>query len=83
MIPGRCQERVSDSTGWHRYQCTRKAVRDGYCTQHHPDSVEARRVRSRERWEQQVADDARHREESAVRLLREKGYTVYPPCEAP
>ncbi len=28
------------------YQCQRKAVKDGYCKQHHPDSVEKRKQKS-------------------------------------
>jgi hypothetical protein len=74
-----CKERVTDTTGWHRYRCSRKAVRDGYCNQHHPDTVAARRAKLSARWEQQMADVEKRREENALRLLRGKGYTVTPP----
>jgi hypothetical protein len=36
-----CQEKVFD--GWHDFQCKRKIWNDGYCKQHHPDTVKARR----------------------------------------
>ena len=35
-----------------RYKdCTRSAVQDGYCRQHHPDSVKKRQDESMRRWE--------------------------------
>ena len=37
-----CKKMVPGS-GWGTFrQCSRKAVKDGYCKQHHPDSVKAR-----------------------------------------
>lgn len=44
-----CKERV-----WHERfhsQCSRKAWKDGYCKQHHPDTVKARRKKQREKWQ--------------------------------
>ena len=41
----RCKQRVSPKGQWgafHQYQCHRNSVRDGFCTQHHPDTVKAR-----------------------------------------
>jgi len=46
-----CKELVFDSGGWHKYQCSRKAVKDGYCKQHHPDAVAERRKKSEEAYE--------------------------------
>ena len=43
----KCKERV-----WHHFcnsQCSRNAVKDGYCKQHHPDSVAKRKKESEER----------------------------------
>ncbi len=37
-----CKVLVWSPTGWHRYQCSRKTVKDGFCKQHHPDSVKKR-----------------------------------------
>lgn len=50
-----CKAEVRDrSSRWPRkYQCQRKAVKDGYCKQHHPDSVAERRKESDERYERQ------------------------------
>lgn len=35
-----CREKVYDN--WETRQCSRYAVKDGFCKQHHPDTVEAR-----------------------------------------
>lgn len=48
MIVEYCKEMVWQ--GMHNYQCSRKAVRDGWCKQHHPDAYEARRIKSHETW---------------------------------
>lgn len=46
--PSRCQEIVHPAEIWYRsHQCTRKAVKDGYCKQHHPDEVAAREAARR------------------------------------
>jgi len=42
LDPVYCSARVRH--GWHDHQCRRKAVRGGWCMQHHPDSVRARRA---------------------------------------
>lgn len=51
---GGCQKRVYDERGFHSSRCSRKAVRDGWCKQHHPDAVKARQEKSekeyREKW---------------------------------
>lgn len=43
-----CQERVSDSTGWHSHPCRNKAKAErggaSYCNMHDPERVEARRA---------------------------------------
>ena len=50
------------------YECSRKAKRDGYCVQHHPDSVRARRkeaaARYNEKW--RAIEEARKQEEEKV-----------------
>jgi len=35
----------------HYHRCYRKAVKDGFCKQHHPDAVEARRKKSADKYE--------------------------------
>lgn len=43
-----CKEKVW--SGWDFYQCSRKIWKDGYCKQHHPDSVKERRRKADERY---------------------------------
>lgn len=37
--PAFCMEPVFSHRGSGGHQCNRKAIKDGYCTQHHPDAV--------------------------------------------
>ena len=48
MREGYCKESVWGD--YHSYQCQRKAKRDGYCTQHHPDSAKAREYKRAAKW---------------------------------
>lgn len=43
-----CKERVWRT--WNYSSCNRKATRDGYCGIHHPDHVEKRKEKQREKW---------------------------------
>lgn len=52
MEEGRCKETVWDAKSWHKYQCSRKAVKDGYCKQHHPDSVAERQRKAEAAYEE-------------------------------
>lgn len=56
MTEERCKRMVSDSGGWHRYPCSRKAVKGGFCTQHHPDTEKARAQASRDKWKVRQAE---------------------------
>jgi len=52
-IQDRCKERVYPNEKWgsfHPYRCQRKAWKDDYCKQHHPDSVAKREKEANERW---------------------------------
>ena len=42
--PARCKAKVWG--GWRHYQCTRNIWKDGYCKQHHPDTVEEKEKQS-------------------------------------
>lgn len=44
LIPELCKESVYPAgfRGMIRRQCSRKASKDGYCSQHHPDAVKKR-----------------------------------------
>lgn len=60
--PVRCKEYVARYFGgWPEFnQCSRRATRDGYCGQHHPDAVKARVEASSKRFQakfQQRLDD--------------------------
>jgi Zn-dependent M32 family carboxypeptidase len=68
-----CEEMVWQ--GMARYQCSRKAWKDGYCKQHHPDSVAERaeksRQRSEARWAEQKANDPWRKLEAANARIAE------------
>lgn len=42
-IKTKCCEQVTRGNSYISFQCSRVAQRDGYCAQHHPDTVAARR----------------------------------------
>lgn len=44
-----CKEMVFRD--YHSYRCSRKAVQDGYCRQHHPDVVKARADAAQAKWD--------------------------------
>ena len=48
MKKKQCKENVWG--GWSYHPCLRNAVKDGFCKQHHPDAVKARRDKTAERW---------------------------------
>jgi hypothetical protein len=74
----KCKEQVSRDM-WHTNRCYRNAWKDGYCKQHHPDSVKTRREASHAKWERDMAASEKRYDEQAVARLRAKGYTVIPP----
>ena len=45
-----CKERCWPSTGWGTSQCLRPAKKEGYCIQHHPDSIKKRRIKQDKKW---------------------------------
>lgn len=44
----KCKEEIM--SGFHFRKCSRKSVIDGYCRQHHPESVKKRRIESENKW---------------------------------
>ena len=59
---GGCRAKVQ--SGFHRYACSRKAWRDGYCKQHHPESVAKRRVEQEKRYNERTRNrEAAHIEQ--------------------
>lgn len=54
LDPARCKEQVHEGGSWPRFrQCRLKHVRDGYCKQHHPEAVAARRAAADQRYKAQ------------------------------
>ena len=51
----KCKEKVFD--GWHHHRCSRWAIKDGYCKQHHPDEVEKRQEQKEKRWKRKWGKD--------------------------
>ena len=76
----RCKEKIHKQ--FHDYRCLRFAVKDGFCKQHHPATVEARKQlsikNSEEKWKNSQVKkliDARERikvlEEMLVKTIKE------------
>jgi len=42
ITPDRCKKTVLIGDGFHSKRCSKKAVRDGFCTIHHPDTIKSR-----------------------------------------
>lgn len=84
----RCKEMLPPKGGpWGRLpQCPRKAVRDGFCAQHHPDAKAARWNKSREAWRVKQAEYAKQRQIAsakeavieAAEALRDSDWTNEP-----
>ena len=58
MSAEKCKAKVVPNTrfgAFYIHRCTRKAVRDGYCRQHHPEAVAERERKSSERHEEKIA----------------------------
>lgn len=74
----RCKANIQprDSySSWHPSQCSRAAVRDGFCKVHHPDAVKERTADSMKRYEADL--DARRKDG----LLRNAAPLLYEALE--
>lgn len=49
-----CTAEVPGAVGWRLVQCSRKAWKDGFCKQHHPDSVRERQAKSYRRFDEKM-----------------------------
>lgn len=63
----RCGKWVMRAGSWGNSRCQRYATKDGFCYQHHPDTVAAREAEADRRFRQQ--QEARHR---PAKLARER-----------
>jgi hypothetical protein len=50
-----CKAATWTRGGWYSIRCSRKATKDGYCWQHHPDAVEKRRKENRQKMLERLA----------------------------
>ena len=62
--------------GFHLGSCSRKAVQDGFCKQHHPDAVKKREEESRRRLEEQQKQSPWARLECCILRCAELGVVV-------
>ena len=69
MDNARCKENVFSN--WHHYQCSRKIWKDGYCKQHHPDTVQARKIESEQKYKERYQQSAYGRLQAACRRIKE------------
>ena len=70
----RCKASVSfDSRMVGFHQCQRKPWKDGWCKQHHPDSVKKRREEQQQRWKQKQENTPARRVARRAEVM-EKNY---------
>ena len=69
MREGYCKESIM--TGFHSHQCSRRDWKDGYCKQHHPDSVRARQEKSMRKYEEKVKNSPWNQLKETRALLTE------------
>jgi hypothetical protein len=74
---GYCKKSVYVASGnWgHSHQCSRKVKLDGYCKQHHPDTVKARDDAQRAKW----AAESEARENSYIDAEKENRERILDP----
>lgn len=64
-----CKEMIFK--GFHHYRCSRKAKKDGFCIQHHPDSKEKRKKEAELRYEEQKKHSPWHRLGKAIDCIKD------------
>ena len=84
LIDGRCKKIIID--GFFSYQCQRKAAEDGYCKQHNPERVNARKKAREERWQKEWDDNEhririRNKEREALEVVKKIATGVESPLE--
>jgi len=72
----RCKEKVFKK--WHHYQCQNKAWKDGYCKQHHPETVkaksEARDKAWEEKWANMKTEQVKNQYRTVIELTEKHGF---------
>ena len=62
-----CKEKIWN--GYDRCRCSRRAVTDGYCKQHHPDAKARRRKKQDAKWRLERESEKANTRLRAIRLL--------------
>ena len=67
----RCKESVpiAGLAFYREKRCSRVAVKDGYCTQHHPDTIAKRREKSQQDYERRIASSPLSRLRGAMKEI--------------
>lgn len=71
----KCKEIISGEGkfgSFNRHQCSRKAVRDGYCNIHHPDSAKERQEKSQRAYEEKCILEKQNRKEYTLKALTDE-----------
>lgn len=50
----RCKQKVWPNGSFSSHRCTRKSVKDGFCKQHHPDTVKERDEKQRLKYQERI-----------------------------
>jgi len=92
--PARCMASVSPSVrGAISHQCQKKIWKDGFCKQHHPDTIEAKNDAREQKWQeesernrrkwalQSAAPDMLAALELALEVIEATGPGAYPEAE--
>lgn len=58
-------------------QCSRKSWKDGYCKQHHPDTVEARNIKLRKQYEEKQKNQPYYRLRNLIDQRRKELNELY------
>ena len=70
--PARCKEAVYSGDIWSGYvPCSRKVWKDGYCKQHHPDTVAERKRKADEKWRLAQENSPYTRLEKAIARVKQ------------
>ena len=70
MDDSKCKESVMWDS-WHSRQCTRKIWKDGFCKQHHPETVKARQEESARKWEERRKQEPWYKLKVALERIAE------------
>ncbi len=65
-----CKQLVSGPGWWSRSTCSRKAKKDGYCKQHHPDTIKARRIAANEKYQAGITQEKEYIEQKEAAVER-------------